>query len=70
MAEIGAAMLMRTVGIDTESSLKNSASYINGWMQQIRKDERLVVSAAAKAEKAVRYILGNVDEDISVDNSV
>ena len=70
VAEMGAAMLMRTVGIDTESSLKNSASYIHGWMQQIRQDERLVVSAAAKAEKAVRYILGNVDEDISVDTAV
>ena len=70
IAEIGAAMLMRTVGIDTESSLKNSASYIHGWMKQIRQDERLIVSAAAKAEKAVKYILGNVDENISVDNSI
>lgn len=57
IAEIGSAMLMKTVGIDTEQSFRNSTAYIQGWLRQIEQDERLVVSAAGKAEKAVGYIL-------------
>lgn len=57
IAEIGSAMLMCTVGIDTKQSFRNSAAYIQGWLRQIQQDERLVVSAAGKAEKAVKYIL-------------
>lgn len=57
IAEIGSAMLMCTVGIDTKQSFRNSAAYMQGWLRQIQKDERLVVSAAGKAEKAVGYIL-------------
>ena len=63
IAEIGSAMLMRTVSIDTGNSFRNSAAYIQGWLRQIQQDEKLVVSAAGKAEKAARYILGYAAED-------
>lgn len=65
IAEIGSAMLMKTVGIDTEQSFRNSAAYIRGWLRHIQQDEKLVVSAAGKAEKAARYILGYSAEDES-----
>lgn len=57
VAEIGAAMLVNYVGLETESSFQNSASYIDGWMNAIRNDPKLVLQAASKAEKAAKYIL-------------
>lgn len=55
-AEIGSAMLQAATGI--ESSFDNSASYIGSWLRQLRDDKRLVVQAAARAQKAVDRILG------------
>lgn len=66
IAEIGSAMLMKTVGIDTGKSFRNSAAYIQGWLRHIQQDEKLVVSAAGKAEKAARYILGYSAEEASL----
>ena len=58
VAEIGAASLMNTVGIETQASFKNSAAYVGNWLTALRNDSRLIVSAASKAEKAVKMILG------------
>ena len=58
VAEIGAASLMNTVGIETSASFKNSAAYVGNWLTALRNDSRLIVSAAGKAEKAVKMILG------------
>lgn len=58
VAEIGAASLMNTVGIETQASFKNSAAYVGNWLTALRNDSRLIVSAAGKAEKAVKMILG------------
>lgn len=57
VAEIGSAFLMNALGIETESSFKNSTAYIGGWRDKIAKDNQLIVTAAGKAEKACRYIL-------------
>ena len=57
IAETGASFLCHMLGIDTESSVKNSASYIQGWLNVLKRDARLIISAAGQAEKAVRYIL-------------
>ena len=35
-----------------------SASYIRGWLSVLNDDNRFIVSASAKADKAVRMILG------------
>lgn len=37
----------------------NQASYIGQWLKNIQEDERMVVVAAAAAQKAADYILGN-----------
>lgn len=57
IAEIGAAALVNSCGIETESSLRNSAAYIQGWSKALRADPALFITAAGKAEKAVAYIL-------------
>lgn len=58
VAELGAAMLVNHCGIETEKSFRNSAGYVQGWLKALNNDQRLIVSAASKAEKAVEYILG------------
>lgn len=56
VAEIGSAMLMNIVGIETKSTLKNSAAYIQSWITHLKEDVKLIVAASGKAEKAVKYI--------------
>ena len=57
VAELGAAMLVNNCGIESERSFRNSAGYIQGWLEALNNDQRLIVSAASRAEKAVKYIL-------------
>lgn len=56
-AEIGAAALMNRVGIETARTFKNSAAYIQSWLEALRNDTRMIVSASSRAEKAVNYII-------------
>lgn len=58
VAEIAAASLTYHAGLETASSFKNSAAYVQGWLTAIKNDKRLIVSAAGRAEKAVSLILG------------
>ena len=57
VAETGSAMLRNIVGIETPGTFNNSAAYIQSWITHLQQDEKLIVTASAKAEKAVRYIL-------------
>lgn len=56
VAEMGAAFLCSMTGIKT--TITNSASYIASWLKRLREDKKLVVCAAAKAQRACDYILG------------
>lgn len=58
VAEIGSATILNTLGIETTRTFRNSAAYIQSWLQVLRNDNKFIVSAASKAEKAVDYILG------------
>jgi antirestriction protein ArdC len=58
VAEMGAAMLCGIVGIENKT-IKNSAAYIQAWLTKLRDDKKLVVQAAAAAQKAADFILGN-----------
>lgn len=57
IAEMGAAFLAGIAGI-SESTIDNSASYIAGWRKKISEEPKLVVQAAANAQKAVDHIQG------------
>lgn len=57
VAEIGAATVLHTLGIETPSSFKNSAAYIQNWLQVLKNDKRFIISAAGRAEKAAKRIL-------------
>ena len=57
VAEIGAAALVQHGGLETSSSFRNSAAYVQNWLKALRDDKRLIVSAAGQAEKACNLIL-------------
>lgn len=59
VTEVGSAQLMNIVGIETTKSFRNSTAYIQSWLKVLRNDNKFIVSASSKAEKAVNYILGN-----------
>lgn len=63
VAELGAAMLCNRIGIESERAFKNSAAYIQSWMKALKNDNKMIVWAAARAEKAVKYILGEKENN-------
>jgi antirestriction protein ArdC len=62
VAEMGASMLCAVAGIDSRT-VSNSAAYIQSWLRVLKGDSRLVVVAAAQAQKAADYILGKSAAD-------
>ena len=56
-AEIGSSILCNVTNIDTTDIMDNSAAYIQSWLKALKGDINMVLVAAAKAEKAVEYIL-------------
>lgn len=61
VAEIGSAMLCNIAELDISKCFNNSVAYISGWLRKLKDDNRLIVYAAARAEKAVKYILNEKD---------
>lgn len=64
VAEIGSSMILNMVGMETDSSFANNVAYIENWLSVLKNDKRFIVSAAGKAEKAVKFILNEKDEEI------
>ena len=58
VAETGSAMLCTRVGIDCDKAFNNSVSYIQGWLKKLKNDNKMIVWAASRAEKAAKYIMG------------
>jgi antirestriction protein ArdC len=56
VAEMSAAYLCAEAGI-SPAVLENQAAYIQGWLATLRSEKRMVVVAAAQAQKAADYIL-------------
>ena len=57
VAEIGASGMLSILKLETPSSFTNSTAYIQNWLQALRNDKRLIVTASSRAEKAIDYIL-------------
>lgn len=57
VAEMGSCFLNTTAGLQTESSFRNSAAYLQGWLKALKDDPKLIIHASAQAEKATEYIL-------------
>ena len=67
VAEMGAAFLCAIAGIANENTDRNTTAYIQNWISKLEEDSRLIVHAAANAQRAVDSILGVsfVDADIN-----
>lgn len=57
VAEFGAALLMNYFGLTATN--ENSAEYIRGWSENLRKNPDWLINGANAAEKAVAYFLEN-----------
>jgi antirestriction protein ArdC len=66
VAEMGAAFLCAIAGIANEHTDRNTTAYIQNWITTLEEDNRLIVHAAAKAQKAVDLILGSTFEEEKV----
>jgi antirestriction protein ArdC len=55
-AELSAAFLCAEAGISS-AVIDNQASYVAGWLKKLRDDRKLLIRAAAQAQKAADYIL-------------
>ena len=58
VAEMGAAMLCSVAGLDNKKAFNNSVAYLQGWLNVLAGDNKMIVWAASRAEKAARYIMG------------
>lgn len=58
VAEIGSATLMNLLGIETVKTFRNTTAYIQSWLNVLKNDNKFIVSASSKAEKAVNFIIG------------
>ena len=55
---MGAAFLSSIAGIANEHTDRNTTAYLQNWISQLQEDNRLIIQAAANAQKAVDLILG------------
>jgi antirestriction protein ArdC len=62
IAELSAAYLCAEAGI-SPAVIENEAAYIQGWLAKLKSEKRLIVIAAAKAQRAADYILGRSGAD-------
>ena len=63
VAEMGAAYLCTIAGIANEHTDRNTTAYIQSWITRLEEDDRLIVQAAANAQKAVDLIVGLTFEE-------
>lgn len=63
VAEMGAAMSLKRLGIDCEKAFRNSVGYIQSWLKQLRNDRKFEVWAAGKAEQAVKYMFNDKEKE-------
>ena len=58
---MGASFLVGHTGIE-QVILTNNAAYLAGWIKALKGDAKLVIVAAAAAQKATDYILNRQAE--------
>lgn len=63
VAELGSSFLSGIAHLDLD--IRNSAAYIKGWASALRDNQKWIMWAAARAEKAADYILGNTSAFVS-----
>lgn len=57
VAEFGSAFLCAEAGI-SPAVIDNQSAYIQGWLKALKNDNKLLINAAAQAQKAADFIMG------------
>ena len=57
-AEISASMLMNIAGIEQPQTFENSVAYIKSWIGKLKQDNKAIVTASGKAQRATDLIMG------------
>lgn len=61
IAQLGSSLLCFLLGYDTAETVNNDVNYIRGWLSHLKDNTRELVSAAAKAQQAVDYVMNTVN---------
>ena len=64
VAELGAAFLSATCGLDNSARLDDASAYLAGWLKALREEKKLLLQAAGAAQKAADFILGKAEEQV------
>lgn len=62
VAELTSCSILANMGVETATSFRNSAGYIQGWSKKLKEDSQAIIRASAKAEQAYNLIM-NITED-------
>ena len=54
VAELGSAMICGSIGLE-QKPREDRAQYIKGWLTRFRSDNKFIIQAASKAQKAADY---------------
>ena len=58
VAELGSALVLGALGLDSPQVTENQAAYLKSWTSALKDDPQAIVWAAGRAEKAANLILG------------
>lgn len=57
VAELTACGILANLGVETNTSFRNNAAYIQSWLKAIKEDPKAIVWASSRAEKAYEMIM-------------
>jgi antirestriction protein ArdC len=66
IAELGTCYLTSVSGI-APVTFENNAAYIQGWIEHLKDDQRVIVYASMQAQKSTDYVLNLKDENNNVE---
>ena len=69
VAEIGAAAILNQCGIDSAKCYNNSIAYLQGWAKQLADKPKAFAVAAARAEKAANWVMGDRSQAQATDGN-
>ncbi len=63
IAEMTSAFLCAEMGIDNNDLANNSAAYLQGWINALKGDSKLIITAASAAQKAFNFIISKYETE-------
>jgi antirestriction protein ArdC len=63
IAEMTSAFLCAEMGIDNNDLANNSAAYLQGWINALKGDSKLIITAASAAQKAFNFIISTYETE-------